>query len=166
MRLAAKRRSSLPWWPCCWWLFVFGIMSFWVNYQKEATYTSAAQTLVEWIARTGQYRTAMGTEIQTMLDDAIAVGSSDAYLSIAVLDRTCTSSTGAGSGSTVPAHGPVDVPPSSGWGDEIAQGDITAGDCIQVDIWSYYTIGAASLGVGLVNVPDGHAVMRSLWVAP
>lgn len=142
-------------------IFVLGVVSFWINYQKAATYTSAAQTAVELIARNGQYTPAMGLQIQSMLDDALAVGSDGAYLTIIVLDPNGNP---LGSvGSVVPSGGPEGVPGDTGWGGSI--NDVVSGSLIQVDVWGYHSVGAPGFGVGLVIVPDGHAVMRSMWIS-
>ena len=142
--------------------FVLGIASFWVNYQRDATYTSAAQTLAEAIARSGHYSPDQGAVIQTILDQAIGVSSSDSYLSVVVLDGpggSVIDSVGSG----VPEGGPAGSPGDTGWDGSI--NNVLEGYFIQVDIWGYHSIGAPQLGVGIVIVPDGHAAVRSMWVA-
>lgn len=147
-------------------MFVLIVVSMWLYYQKAATFTYASQTLAEWVARSGTYTPQMGVEIKNMLDDAIGVSSAESYLTIIILDAEpgVGGSVVASTGVTVPPDAAGGSPGDTGWDGTIT--NVIAGSFIQVDIWGYHSIGANSLGVAANFVPNGHAVMRSMWVLP
>jgi hypothetical protein len=140
----------------------FGIYTFWLSFQQQQTYTVAAQTLAEWVGRSGEYDgDAMRTTIQSMLDDAVGVDSADTFLFIHVTEPDNSQHE---IGTPVPAAGdiadPPDVPVDNGWASALEE--IALGSTIRLDIWSYHRLNVPLLPFGQWIAPAGHAAFYEL----
>lgn len=142
-------------------VFFVAITQFWLQFQRQTTYSLAAQTLAEFVARNGQYNPTMATPIINMLDEAFGVGSRGAYLSIMVIDPTNqTVLASIGEPVPPPPNGQPPAPSDEGWNGSI--NTIPHGMMIQVDIWGYHEIGIPRTMIELWTVPNGHSVMPQL----
>jgi hypothetical protein len=137
-----------------------GISTYWLAYQHQAAYATAAFSMGEWISRSGAYTAAMQEATVGSIDSAFGVGSGNAVLYIEAIAPDGTTFT---IGTPPPAQidgsnsGDPVLPPARGWDETSELTALPPGTRLHVAIWTY-----RRLTVPFVPIPGDWRVATSI----
>ena len=137
-----------------------GISTYWLAYQHQAAYATAAFSMGEWISRSGAYTVAMQEATVGSIDSAFGVGSGNAVLYIEAIEPDGTTFT---IGTPPPAqldasnNGDPVLPPDRGWDETSELTALPPGTRLHVAIWTY-----RRLTVPFVPIPGDWRVATSI----
>lgn len=146
-------------------LLIFGIFTFMSAFAKQSAATQSAQTLAEWISRTGTYDAPKRLATLEQLNSTPLAGSEGVFLHIVVTEPYDPANGLAYTGAALeigeaPGTGGV-APADTGW-DHIDEVNAATGAVIAVSVWSYLTIDIPFLGSTTLVTPSGHAVSYTI----
>lgn len=112
----------------------------WVGLSRQVAFATSANTLAEWVARTGTLTAAMSTTIQGDLEANFGIDAADVALYIRISDNSGAQVCSIGSAPDDPEDGVMPV--SLGWGSRIGSGSpisggLPEGHQVSVTIWGY-----------------------------
>ena len=138
-------------------LLVGALAYSWIGFSRQAAYASTANTLAEWVGRTGVMTAAMSSTMLSDLEANFGIGSGDVALYIRVSDGSGAQVCSLGSAPDNPEDGVMPASPSLGWSSRIGpttQG-LPTGYQVSVTLWGYSSLPFTASGSYLAQ---GHAV--------
>lgn len=148
-------------------LVLVGILFYaWLGMSRQVAFATTANTLAEWIARSGGFTASMSSTIQSDLSTNFGIDPGDAALYIRVTDATGTSKCSIGVAPDGKASGTSRdgiMPTTLGWSARIGTDGATltnglpSGYQVSVTIWGYSSLPGLALA-GNSLFAEGHAV--------
>lgn len=136
-------------------LLVGALAYSWIGFSRQAAYASAANTLAEWVGRTGVMTATMSSTMLSDLQANFGIGPDDVALYLRISDESGAQVCSLGSAPDSPEDGVMPV--SLGWSSRIGpttQG-LPAGYQVSVTLWGYSGLPFTASGSYLAQ---GHAV--------
>ena len=137
-----------------------GISTYWLAYQHQAAYATAAFGIGEWISRSGAYTAAMESVTVEAIDSAFGVGSVNAVLYIEAIEPSGTRHTiGTIPPTQITTEGGGDpvLPVARGWDETGELSGLPPGTRLHVAIWTY-----RRLSVPFLPIPGDWRVATSI----
>jgi hypothetical protein len=139
-------------------LLVGALVYAWVGFSRQVAYATAANTMAEWVGRSGTLTAQMSATMQNDLEANFGVDAADVALYIRISSPEGGLSCTGGSAPDDPEDGVM--PASLGWGARIGSGTPISGGLpkgyqVSVTIWGYSSLPFTASGAYLAQ---GHAV--------
>jgi hypothetical protein len=141
-------------------LLVGALAYSWIGFSRQAAYASTANTLAEWVGRTGVMTAAMSSTMLSDLEANFGIGAGDVALYIRVSDESGAQVCSLGSAPDNPEDGVM--PASLGWSSRVGTPQpsptslgLPAGYQVSVTLWGYSGLPFTASGSYLAQ---GHAV--------
>ena len=141
-------------------LLVGALAYSWIGFSRQAAYASTANTLAEWVGRTGVMTEAMSSTMLSDLEANFGIGPGDVALYIRVSDASGSLVCSLGSAPDNPEDGVM--PASLGWSSHVGtpqpsptSAGLPTGYQVSVTLWGYSSLPFTASGSYLAQ---GHAV--------
>lgn len=141
-------------------LLVGALAYSWIGFSRQAAYASTANTLAEWVGRTGVMTAAMSSTMLSDLEANFGIGPDDVALYIRVSDESGAQACSLGAAPDNPEDGVM--PALLGWSSRVGTPQplptslgLPAGYQVSVTIWGYSGLPFTASGSYLAK---GHAV--------